>query len=278
MNINNNVKFTIVSNVLKEIKINPDFKDKEIKIVLPDEVKTIQIGAFTKICEEKSSPVITIIAPNVEIIDRNAFYKCKYLKSITVPKVKTIKQHAFNSCESLKSIQINNVETIESEAFFNCSNLKSIELPSSVNIAEDSFLYCDELNQIKIRYDSVDVYVDKVTNDKKEVIFEYRILSSKKLDDIILLLLDDIILLLKKIFNNDEITKQNLKKKLNSPRDLSKKDNVLDKIPKELFDKIMEYDGYKLTKKKSRRRKSSKKKSKKRSKKSNKKKKSKRHS
>jgi len=259
MNINNNVEFTIVSNVLKEIKINPDFKDKEIEIVLPDEVKTIQTGAFTKICGEESSPVITIIAPNVEIIDRNAFYKCKYLKSITVPKVKTIKEHAFNSCESLKSIQINNVETIESEAFFNCSNLKSIELPSSVNIAEDSFLYCDELNQIKIRYDIVDVYVDKVTNDKKEVIFEYRILS--KLDDIILL---------KKIFNNDKITKQNLKKKLNSPRDLSKKDNVLDKIPKELLDKILEYDGYKLTKKKS-----SKKRSKKRS---NKKKKSKRHS
>jgi hypothetical protein len=225
MNINNNVEFTIVSNVLKEIKINPDFKDKEIKIVLPDEVKTIQTGAFTKICGEESSPVITIIAPNVEIIDRNAFYKCKYLKSIIVPKVKTIKEHAFNSCESLESIQINNVETIESEAFFNCSNLKSIELPSSVNIAEDSFLHCDKLNQIKIRYDSVDVdvYVDKVTNDKKEVIFEYRILSSKKIDDISFLF---------KIFKNDKTTK---------------------------------HDGYKLTKKKSRRRKSSNKRSKKRS-------------
>jgi hypothetical protein len=112
MKINNNAEFTIENNVLEEIKIKPDFKDKEIEIVLPDEVKTIKTGAFTKICKEKSSPVITIIAPEVETIEIMAFYECQSLKSITAPKVKTIEQHAFNSCKSLESIQINDVETI----------------------------------------------------------------------------------------------------------------------------------------------------------------------
>jgi len=267
----NNVEFTIENNALKEIKINHlDFKDKEIiEIVLPDEVKTIKSGAFTKICEEESSPVITIIAPNVETIEIMAFYKCKSLKSITAPKVKTIEEHAFNSCESLESIQINNVENIEGEAFKNCSKLKSIELPSSVNIGEDSFNYCDALNHVKIRY-NIDkriyyVHVNKSTSDKKEVTFEYRSnLVSKQIGDIGLLL--------NKIFVN-EISKENLKYKgniMNSLRSLSKKDNALDNMSNDLFRKIMEYDGYKLrTMKKKSRRKSN-------MKRSNKKKKSKR--
>jgi len=271
-----NVEFAIENNALKEIKINPDFKDKEIiEIVLPYTVKTIKTGAFTEICGE-SSPVITIIAPEVETIEIMAFYKCQSLKSITAPKVKTIEEHAFNSCESLESIQIIDVETIESEAFKNCSKLKSIELPSSVNISDDSFDYCDALNHVKIRY-NIDksiyyVHVDKSTSDKKEVTFEYRSnLVSKQIGDIQLLL--------NKIFVN-EITKENLKYKgniMNSLRSLSKKNNDLDKkLPDDLFRKIMEYDGYKprrTMKKKSRRKKSRRKSNMKRS---NKKKKSKR--
>ena len=299
----NNVEFTIEDNFLNKIKINPDFKDEEMEIVLHN--KVIESSVFIEICQ-KSSPIITIIAPNAETIGNMAFYKCQSLKSITLPKVKTIKIGAFFSCESLESIQLDKVETIEDEVFRGCSGLKSIylpnvksigstsfgwcdklksiELPSYVNISEDSFCNCDALNHVKIRY-NIDksvyyVYVDKVKNDKNEVTFEYRSnLFAKQMGDIKFLL--------NKIFKNDKITvtEENLKYKGNimnysSLRSLSNNDNVLDKkIPKDLFDKIMEYDGYKPRRnKKNSRRNNSKRKSRRNSKRkrSNKKKKSKR--
>ena len=77
---------------MNKIKINPDFKDEEMKIVLHN--KVIESSVFTEICQ-KSLPIITIIAPNVEIIGILAFYKCKSLKSIIAPKVETIESHAF---------------------------------------------------------------------------------------------------------------------------------------------------------------------------------------
>ena len=171
-------------------------------------------------------------------------------------KVETIEDEVFRGCSGLKSIYLPNVKSIGSTSFGWCDKLKSIELPSCVNISEDSFIGCDALNHVKIRY-NIDksvyyVYVDKITNEKKEVTFEYcSNLFAKQMGDIKLLL--------NKIFKNDKITvtEENLKYKGN----------------------IMEYDGYKPRRnKKNSRRNNSKRKSRRNSKRkrSNKKKKSKR--
>lgn len=71
----------------------------------------------------------------VTAIGKQAFYKCKALKSITIPDTVTnIWSSAFNGCENMEAVSLSkNVTSISSYAFKNCKALKKLVLRKAVS-------------------------------------------------------------------------------------------------------------------------------------------------
>lgn len=101
----------------------------------------------------------TIVIPdNINIIDRQAFYKCTFLKSVTIPKnVKIIETEAFTCCYGLKEVILEEgIEEIRMRAFWNCSSIKSISFPKSLKkIGTRAFESCSSLKHIKFHNDGL---------------------------------------------------------------------------------------------------------------------------
>ena len=158
------------------------FKTKLKSIILPQNVTTIEDGAF-KDC----SVLTSIVIPNkVTSIGADAFTNCSGLTSITVESgnqyydsrndcnaiietssntlqygcnntiipnsVTSIGSSAFQACSGMTSVTIpNSVKTIGSSAFAYCSGLTSITIPNSVmTIGSSAFAYCSGLTSITI--------------------------------------------------------------------------------------------------------------------------------
>lgn len=70
----------------------------------------------------------------VTAIGKQAFYKCKNLKSITIPNTVTnIWSSAFNECEKLDAVSLSkNITSISSYAFKNCKALKKLVLRKAI--------------------------------------------------------------------------------------------------------------------------------------------------
>ena len=70
------------------------------------------------------------ISGTVTTIEKNAFFGCKKLTSITIPNsVKTIGEYAFGDCGNLSSLAIPaSVNKIETNAFYNCLSLQNVSV------------------------------------------------------------------------------------------------------------------------------------------------------
>lgn len=93
------------------------------------------------------------ITYSVTTIDKEAFYNCESLTSITIPaSVTTIGNLAFKGCKSLTSITIPaSVTTIGAQAFSGCKSLTSVTIPYSVtSIGGAAFRFCESLTSITI--------------------------------------------------------------------------------------------------------------------------------
>lgn len=93
------------------------------------------------------------IPSSVKEIHDYAFYKARYLKSISIPKkVKIIDYNTFDSCTNLKSIKLpKKLYKIDRKAFYNCTNLKSISIPKNVKeIGAYAFKNCRKIKEIQI--------------------------------------------------------------------------------------------------------------------------------
>ncbi len=99
----------------------------------------------------------------VSNIDKEAFYNCASLISISIPNsVTSIGDYAFRDCTSLTSITIpDSVTSIGDNAFYRCTSLTSITIPNSVtSIGALTFYDCNSLTSITIP-DSVTI-IDNV--------------------------------------------------------------------------------------------------------------------
>ena len=80
----------------------------------------IEDGKLKKCYEDRGRGSIKIVIPdNVISIEDGAFYSCQRIKSITIPDgVKRIGKQAFDGCTALESINIpDNVKEIGPDAF-----------------------------------------------------------------------------------------------------------------------------------------------------------------
>lgn len=99
-----------------------------------------------------------VIPPNIDIIDRQAFYKCTFLQSVTISKnVKIIESEAFTCCYGLKEIVLEEgIEEIRMRAFWNCSSVPSITFPRSLKrIGPRAFESCSSLKHVTFHYDGL---------------------------------------------------------------------------------------------------------------------------
>ena len=85
------------------------------------------------------------IIDGVTTIERESFYDCTELTSVTVPdSVTCISGEAFKSCTNLTSITLpDSAMYIDNWAFYNCTSLKEVTIPASVTaIGDEAFGYC----------------------------------------------------------------------------------------------------------------------------------------
>lgn len=126
------IRSTNVSNsiILEDV----DDISKAEEIVLTDDVKYIEFGAFEEFAKLES---ITI-PKSVVRVGEYAFRYCINLKEVIWDSDAKIPTCCFNKCKSLSRVVINgNIKSISTEAFYECSNLKEIKLPESLVTIED---------------------------------------------------------------------------------------------------------------------------------------------
>jgi len=93
-----------------------------------------------------------IIIPNtVKTIELGAFAKCINLKDVTIPNsVENIGKGAFAWCSSLNNINLpDSVKSIEDAAFYYCTSLQEVNIPINVkSIGNDAFASCNSLTKV----------------------------------------------------------------------------------------------------------------------------------
>lgn len=99
-----------------------------------------------------------VIPQNIDIIDRQAFYRCTFLQSVMIPgNVKIIESEAFTCCYGLKEIILEEgIEEIRMRAFWNCSSVPSISFPHSLKrIGPRAFESCSSLRHVTFHNDGL---------------------------------------------------------------------------------------------------------------------------
>lgn len=139
-----------------------------VDLVIPDDIKSIALGAFYGCASIKSVK----FPMNLEIIGQHAFQKCTGLTEINIPsKTKSVGNYAFEGCDNLKTVSLkssvrvsrlsgpgydiyddynyDNYMSVASHAFENCISLTIIIIGNTVTRIEDeAFAGCKNLEDV----------------------------------------------------------------------------------------------------------------------------------
>ena len=122
---------------------------------MPDEVRRAIIQKSVKIVRARAfRDLLQLISvefhDGVEIIEKQAFYNCRSLRSIKLLGVKIVKYYAFYNCRHLTDVEFGDkLETIEEGAFSSCEALKKIRIPSVRTVGFRAFSYCTNLSDVE---------------------------------------------------------------------------------------------------------------------------------
>lgn len=117
-------------------------------VKIPDGVERIGSGAFAL---EGTHVVSAEFPDSVSVIEGEAFYKCKKLRSMRLPnRLKEIEYQAFFQCESIEEIFVpESVVEIGFRAFCGCSGLKWLTLSEGIRkIGDSAFSKCTSLREV----------------------------------------------------------------------------------------------------------------------------------
>ena len=93
----------------------------------------------------------SITIPNsVRVIDSDAFYGCKNLKTVKLPVGVELHRGAFSS-SGLESIELKDVKLQDSSIFYNCKQLKSVVIKGDTPVIPDGTFYgCFNLTYVEL--------------------------------------------------------------------------------------------------------------------------------
>ena len=117
-------------------------------ITLPQSVKNLEEAAFFSANFET---VLFEEGFEIDTINKQTFYACSNLESITLPEgVKIIDDEAFKGCSSLETMILpDSVLYLGNMAFNICDNLQSIYIPNNLTyVGGSAFYYCDDLASV----------------------------------------------------------------------------------------------------------------------------------
>ena len=108
-------------------------------------------GFDEDICDDVVIP--SSINGNIKVvgISPRAFYKCRYITSVTLPKsIEFIGKNAFAWCTALKRISMPSVVSIDDRAFMGCDRLSDVKFgPVLECVGDKAFAYCTSLVAIR---------------------------------------------------------------------------------------------------------------------------------
>ena len=131
--------------------------DKLEKIILPSSVTSMGTQVLM------SCPLLNSAGPLgsgcpiefgwTETIPANAFYDCRYLKTVSVPSgVSAIGDKAFFNCLALEEIQLpESLQQLGAKVFYLCGKLNYLSLPEGLqSIGPEAFISCTGLTEIAL--------------------------------------------------------------------------------------------------------------------------------
>ncbi len=104
----------------------------------------------------EQSGLQSIHAPQVKLIDHDAFDGCHFLESAYFPECKDIAREAFVFCNSLKSASFPECEDIAREAFRSCEELSSVFIPKIKSISVACFWGSTNLKRLVVSQALID--------------------------------------------------------------------------------------------------------------------------
>lgn len=133
-------------------KINPQNFSEEIRSIKSGGEINVVGDTMTDITGSGISQINTWhIADGVKEINKEAFYKASYIKTVTLPdSLEKIGDKAFEYCVALTSIELPpNLTNIGLEAFYGSSSLTYLNVPRGIsNIPAYAFGTCTKLSAV----------------------------------------------------------------------------------------------------------------------------------
>ena len=143
--IKENYVITTASNVAEKIKALT--KENTYTIKVTGAISSSTISEIKEALQSLSSKIYVNLnlseATGLTSIDKDAFYNCDNLTSVTIPdSVTSIGEDAFGYCDKLTSVTIGKgVTSIGDDAFYGCSKLTSIQIDEN-NQTYSSYSNC----------------------------------------------------------------------------------------------------------------------------------------
>ena len=126
-----------------------DYTGEEKNIIIPETLGGKTVVAIGEAAFEAKLIETVKIPETVTLMEKYAFRRCGYLKSVTIEgRIKSLPDGAFNYCTSLAEITLPDTLEVIHENAFGKSGLTKITLPDSVKIISDyAFYECHSLTE-----------------------------------------------------------------------------------------------------------------------------------
>jgi len=118
------------------------------KVVLSEGVTTIDPYAFSR------TTLVTFEFPehSLSVIKEDAFYRSYDLTGVVIPQGASIEKEAFFACKGLKSVTLpSDLTVIPDGAFEECLQLESVYIPDLVTkIGDTAFKFCESMTDVRL--------------------------------------------------------------------------------------------------------------------------------